>query len=65
MSFYFSAFSTGVPQQPPQLPQQPSQPPHCPLSSLRSWLRMIKKTMTASTVIIITSAIQLILPVSL
>lgn len=64
MSFSFygssSVFSFVMPTQPLQLPQQPLQPPpHCPLRSLRSWLRTIKKTMIANAVIMITSPIYL------
>ena len=59
-SFYIctSFLSTGLPH-PAQLPLQPLHPPqHCPLLSLRSSLRTIKKTVIAIIVIIMISAIS-------
>ena len=59
-SFYIctSFLSTGLPH-PAQLPLQPLHPPqHCPLLSLRSSPRTIKKTVIAIIVIIMMSAIS-------
>ena len=59
MSFQSSALFAWTSQLPLQPPQHPPQPlPHWPLRSFPSLFRTIKKTTTASTVIIIISAIN-------